>query len=457
MGSARRPILFVSYPEAGLINPLFVLAEELSRRGVDDLWFATDDIRADDVAALKVETPVEFASLGDVVPELSAQTWDDETYRKVTQGSRFGAHRAVVEKTFVPRLRVEKYRRLEEIVRRVRPALIVVESLCQFGREVAITHGIPFVVSTPFLPSTLLAPHIPFVKGHASRGFPVPHSGLPFVMTPKQRAVNLLFKFRNAAMGVSPAIRARVAEDAAVRKELGIADGTSDIIARAEMVLCYSIPELDYPLRIPEKMKMVGTVVPPLPQTSGDDDLSAWLDAHPSIVYLAFGTITRFTPDEVHAMVEVAHRLDGRHHLLWRLPPEQREWLPEELPPNLRVESWLPSQLDVLAHPNVRLFFTHAGSNGFHEGVYFGKPQVARPLWVDCYDEAIRGQDLGISLTLDHPDRVDPDDVVDKLTRVLDDLGFRDRAQRLGARLHAAGGRATAADLLQALPQLSTR
>jgi polyene glycosyltransferase len=455
MGAARRPILFVSYPEAGLINPLLVLAEELSRRGIEDLWFATDDNRAADITELKVRTPVEFASLGDVVPELSAVTWDDETYRKVTQGSRFGAHRAVVEHTFVPRLRVDKYLRLEEIVRRVQPALMVVESLCQFGREVAVTHGIPYVVSTPFLPSTLLAPHIPFAKGHASRGFPVPHSGLPYAMTPAQRAANLLFKIRNVTMGVSPGIRARVAEDTAIREELGIAPGTTDIIGRAEMVLCYSIPELDYPLDIPDKMKMVGAVVPPLPQTAGDDDLSAWLDQHPSVVYMAFGTITRFTPAEVHSMVEVARRLNGRHHILWKLPPEQLQWLPE-LPPNLRVESWLPSQLDVLAHPHVRLFFTHAGSNGFHEGVYFGKPQVARPLWVDCYDEAIRGQDLGFSLTLDHPELVDPDDIVDKLTRVLQEPAFRDRAGRLGALLRAAGGRETAADLLQAMPQLSS-
>lgn len=450
MGAARRPILFVSYPEAGLINPMLVLAEELSRRGVEDLWFATDDNRAADIAELKVE----FASLGDVIPELSAVTWDDETYRKVTRGSRFAAHRAVVEHTFLPRLRVEKYRRLEEVVRRVQPALMVVESLCQFGREVAITHGIPHVVSTPFLPSTMLAPHIPFVKGNASRGFPVPHSGLPYAMTPAQRVENLLFKLRNVTMGVSPGIRARVAEDAAVRKELGIANGTSDIVGKAEMVLCYSIPELDYPLTIPDTMKMVGTLVPPLPQTAGDDDLTAWLDQHPSVIYMAFGTITRFTPDEVRAMVEVARRLDGRHHILWKLPPEQRAWLPD-LPPNLRVESWLPSQLDVLAHPHVRLFFTHAGSNGFHEGVYFGKPQVARPLWVDCYDEAVRGQDLGISLTLDRPDLVDPDDIVDKLTRVLQDHGFRERAARLGSLLRAAGGREKAADLLQALPQLS--
>ena len=46
MEQRRRPILFVSYPDSGLMNSLLVLAEELSRRDVQDLWFATDENRA---------------------------------------------------------------------------------------------------------------------------------------------------------------------------------------------------------------------------------------------------------------------------------------------------------------------------------------------------------------------------------------------------------------------------
>jgi UDP:flavonoid glycosyltransferase YjiC (YdhE family) len=63
---------------------------------------------------------------------------------------------------------------------------------------------------------------------------------------------------------------------------------------------------------------------------------------------------------------------------------------------NLRIESWLPSQLDVLAHPHVTLFFNHSGTDAYHEGLYFGKPQVMRPLWMDCHDIATRSRDLGI-------------------------------------------------------------
>jgi polyene glycosyltransferase len=214
---------------------------------------------------------------------------------------------------------------------------------------------------------------------------------------------------------------------------------------------------LDYPFELPAKLKPVGAMMPPLPEAAQDEGLSQWLDAQSSVIYLGFGTITRLTREQVGSVVEVARRLEGRHQLLWKLPKEQQHLLPpaESLPGNLRIESWVPSQLDVLAHPNVELFFSHGGGNGFHEGLYFGKPQVVRPLWVDCFDQAVRGRDFGVSLTLDRPQQMDPDDVVDKLTRVLSDPAFRQQAQRLGELQRKAGGREKAADLLLGLKALA--
>jgi polyene glycosyltransferase len=80
---------------------------------------------------------------------------------------------------------------------------------------------------------------------------------------------------------------------------------------------------------------------------------------------------------------------------------------------------------------------------------------VMRPLWVDCYDQAVRGQDFGVSLTLSRPRTFDPDDVVDKLTRVLEDGSFKENAERFAEIQRAAGGRKKAADLIAGLPALA--
>ncbi|WP_406194789.1 glycosyltransferase [Kitasatospora sp. NBC_01560] len=460
MSTAQRPILFVSLPESGLLNPMLVLARELAQRGTADLWFATDEPRRTDVQRLAGRTPVEFASLGEVFSELSAVSWDDRVYREVTQPSRFKAHRAVIRQSYRPDLQAEKYRRLESAVEKIGPALMVIESMSSFAVDLALTKNIPFVLSVPFLPSNVLTSHNPFGTSYTPKSFPVPHSGLPFPMNFRQRLGNHLFKLRTLALFLNPSMGKVLSEDARIRKELGLpAPSPMTRIDRAEMILCNSVPELDYPFEVPEKMKLVGAVMPPLPEGpagAADGGLGTWLDARSSVVYMGFGTITRLTRHQVGALVEVARRLDGTHDILWKLPEEQQHLLParESLPGNLRIESWVPSQLDVLAHPAVKVFFTHGGGNGFHEGVYFGKPLVVRPLWVDCFDQAVRGQDFGISLTLDRPQTIDPDDVVDKLTRVLGDPSFRRRAEKLGELQRAAGGRAAAADLILDLPAL---
>ncbi|MEU3756488.1 glycosyltransferase [Streptomyces olivoreticuli] len=458
MDSARRPILFVSLPESGLLNPLLVVAGELSRQGVEDLWFATDEPRRDDVKRIAERSPVEFASLGDVISELSAVTWSDEVYREVTQSSRFKAHRAVIKQSFKPGLQDVKYRRLAAVVDEVQPALMVIDCISGFAIDLAVARGIPYVLSVPFLPSNVLTAFTPFGKSYTPRGFPVPHTGLPGNMSLAQRVSNELFKVRGVTMFCTPRMSSTLMADHRRRKSLGLP--TLTLMARieqAELILCNSIAELDYPFDIPEKMRLVGAMVPPLPEAPDDVDLSGWLEAQSSVVYIGLGTITRLTRTEVASIVEVARRLEGRHQVLWKLSEEQQRLLPpaESLPANLRIESWVPSQLDVLAHPNVKLFFTHGGGNGFNEGVYFGKPLVVRPLWVDCFDQAARGRDFGISLTLDRPQTIHPGDVVDKIERVLGTPSFRENAERLGALQRAAGGREAAAARILGLPALA--
>lgn len=108
----------------------------------------------------------------------------------------------------------------------------------------------------------------------------------------------------------------------------------------------------------------------------------------------------------------------------------------------------------MLAHPSVKLFFNHGGGNAFHEGLYFGKPQVIRPLWVDCYDQAVRGVDSGVSLTVNDPQTIDVDDVIDKITQVLGNPAFRERAEFFAKVQHEAGGVRAAADLILGNPAL---
>src|SRR3954469_22753723 len=367
MTPTGRPILFVCSSGSGVLNPMLVLAGEFARRDIENVWFAGDEHTRDRVEALADRSKVTFASLGEATPELLPTEWDDDTYRAITQESTWKALRATALHTLEPSLRTDKYELLEELVRRIEPGLLVVDKVSPFAARLAITHGIRYVVAGPFLPSNVLFPKVP-------KGFPVPNTGFGVHMTRAQRRANRFFKLRQVTLLRHWRIVTALARFVRARKRLGLPASTGKPAAAGtagELILCHTVPGIDSPMPLPAKLHMFGAMIPPLPEAPGADaELDAWLAAHDSVVYIGLGTITRLTAEQVAAIVGVARQLDG-HHVLWKLPREQHALLPADLPANLRIESWLPSQLDVLAHRNVRVFVNHAGGGGFHEGLYF--------------------------------------------------------------------------------------
>ncbi len=67
------------------------------------------------------------------------------------------------------------------------------------------------------------------------------------------------------------------------------------------------------------------------------------------------------------------------YNFLWKFESDS---LPIAQPKNVMIEKFLP-QNDVLAHPNLKAFITHAGSFGMQEALWYGKPCVAMPFFLD--------------------------------------------------------------------------
>lgn len=445
------PILFVSSGGAGMLNVMLTVAGALARRGGHEVWFATEEDHRADVDALD---GVRFASLGAADPSATLAGWPEREYRRAVQRSRWRAHRAVVRYEFSrilePTGAADPYPAIVAAIDKVQPALMVVDASNTLAVAAALTRGVPYALSSPFIPSNQL-----FTEQRAD--FPFLHTGLPRDMTPAQRLYNALFRLRARLMFLHPTMLKAIRGIGEYARRNGIsplAGRPENKVGRAELVLSYTVFGLEYPFDLPDKVHLVGTVVPPLPQAPGEREISGWLDRHESVVYAGFGTLWRPSEADIHGLVEVFRQLVPRHAVLWKLPASQQHLLPADLPDGLRVVASVPSQLDVLAHPHVRVFFNHGGANGFHESLYFGKPMVLRPLWVDCYDQAVRGVTSGVGLTVDRPDRVDVADTVAKLTQVLDDPRFRERAEHFRAELRRAGGVDAAVDLLLGIEAL---
>ncbi|XP_017086569.2 UDP-glucosyltransferase 2-like [Drosophila eugracilis] len=67
---------------------------------------------------------------------------------------------------------------------------------------------------------------------------------------------------------------------------------------------------------------------------------------------------------------------------------------------NILYKNWLP-QDDILAHPNTKLFITHAGKGGITESQYHGVPMVALPIFGDQLGNADAMEKSGYGLALD--------------------------------------------------------
>ncbi|MEU9462036.1 hypothetical protein [Streptomyces sp. NPDC048312] len=106
---------------------------------------------------------------------------------------------------------------------------MVVGSETVYAVDVAMTRGIPFVLSVPYPVSGFFQPLLP-------KDYPTPLSGLPQHMTRAQRVANRLFRllFMTLTLPLHKGMLKKSAAVLKVRKQLGIADLAGGVKAKAE-------------------------------------------------------------------------------------------------------------------------------------------------------------------------------------------------------------------------------
>lgn len=73
------------------------------------------------------------------------------------------------------------------------------------------------------------------------------------------------------------------------------------------------------------------------------------------------------------------------YNFLWKFESEK---LPFSQPKNVKIENFLP-QNDLLAHTKLKAFITHAGSMSTQEALWYGKPCVALPFFLDQFNVSL--------------------------------------------------------------------
>ncbi|KAH8412156.1 hypothetical protein KR009_000229, partial [Drosophila setifemur] len=122
-------------------------------------------------------------------------------------------------------------------------------------------------------------------------------------------------------------------------------------------------------------------------------------DAPHGAILLSMGSNLKgshLNSDTIGKMFNVLSKL--RQKVIWKW--DDLENLPGKSE-NILYAKWLP-QDDILAHPNIKMFITHAGKGGITEAQFHGKPMLALPVFFDQprNAEAMEQQGFGLVQSL---------------------------------------------------------
>ncbi|XP_028135382.1 UDP-glycosyltransferase UGT5 [Diabrotica virgifera virgifera] len=157
------------------------------------------------------------------------------------------------------------------------------------------------------------------------------------------------------------------------------------------------------------------------------ENLQRYLDeSTDGVIYFSMGSHLKSSGmsfDKMQYFIQAFKRL--KQNVLWKW---EAEVLPGK-PANVRIEKWVP-QMEVLAHPNVKVFITHGGLLSFYESIYCGVPVLAIPVFYDQASNAINGVQEGYALSLPYHDpKFSEEAIYSYLQQLLTNSSFAENAK----------------------------
>ncbi|XP_023191363.1 UDP-glucuronosyltransferase 1-1-like [Xiphophorus maculatus] len=182
---------------------------------------------------------------------------------------------------------------------------------------------------------------------------------------------------------------------------------------------------LEFPRPLMPNVVLVGgincKVRNPLPE-----DLASWLSGEHGFVVFTLGTMVSELPDDITStFLDAFSQIPQK--VIWRYTGK----VPNRIPDNVKMMKWVP-QNDLLAHPGVRAFITHAGSHGTFEGLCHAVPMVMVPLSAEQPDNAhkIVSREAGVVLDIT---ALTTESLLQGLNEVINDTRYKENIGKLSA------------------------
>lgn len=153
---------------------------------------------------------------------------------------------------------------------------------------------------------------------------------------------------------------------------------TAELEQRATLALVSTNPALDVPLPLAPNVIAVGGLHIEETKRLPDEYESFIGAAVKGVVLFSLGTNVlsdKMDADKMQYLLDAFQQLPD-YHFLWKFESVI------ETPKNVMLRPWMP-QSDILAHPKVMAFITHAGLLSTQEAIWHGVPMIGIPFIYD--------------------------------------------------------------------------
>jgi len=208
-------------------------------------------------------------------------------------------------------------------------------------------------------------------------------------------------------------------------RRYGYFSSLDELMSKSVLWLVARDAVVDYPNPMMPNMISVGGLTVKRASGKLPTEIKKFINgAKKGVILVTFGAMASSIPARmVEKFSSAFGRLDG-YRIIWRLNNKDNVKLPD----NVMISQWLP-QNDILAHPNVKLFITHSGSNGQNEAVYHAVPMIGFPLLGDQLYYAKRLDRKGYGLSMDLHDFT-ADQLLDNMHKILGDNSYKERVAK---------------------------
>ncbi|KAM4727818.1 UDP-glucuronosyltransferase 1A1-like [Anableps anableps] len=385
-----------------------------------------------------------------VIPELSIRMGPGKYYDTITHPVPYdkdymdyvmSSHKEIMEKSAQPLM--EKIKKRFTQIQRITSFLHTTAESLLFNTSL-ISHlaqqNFDAVLTDPMIPTGLMIarklgiPTINLLRGipcsldMKAAGCPSPPSFVPRFFTGYTDRMNFKERVINTLVALLEPLFCRLLYwhfDQIAYEFLEEKVSVAELFSESAIWLLRIDFTLEFPRPLMPNVILVGgincKVRNPLPE-----DLASWISGKHGFVVFTLGTMISELPEDITStFLDAFSQIPQK--VIWRYTGK----VPGRIPDNVKMMKWVP-QNDLLAHPGVRAFITHAGSHGIFEGLCHAVPMVMVPLNAEQPDNARKIESRGAGVVLDITS-ITTETLLQGLNEVINNTRYKENISKLSA------------------------